>query len=1106
MCFCISLPIYAQTIDFETVVPSSWNATTGSLTISNAHYKLGNESLRWDWVMNDTVVITTPNINPSDVLDFNKHTTELWVYNEVASSETIRFEYLNTANIVNYDYDFHLNFEGWRRISRSYKYDMHAIANPDSTIASIRILSPTTGNGTLYFDDWEYVKNRYTRIRNAQMPDIAGYLSDLDYWTIDNYTPDITQTVPTNSELSGLGTIRAAVLAKLAGTAPLAGELLAADNFYSNLAISVTGNQIKGRHTTPQDADVHLGVYARDYHHNGTLSSLQKAEEIIWLINDAGYASGSDLVYGWYDTRNYFTGLILIYNSLNPSLQAKIFDAIAWTFKMGEFWDPAALPGFDSDFVHTNLLFELGAISICINNDTLAIQQLKGFKRFLERKNVPTSSTQGWLKPDYTSFHHGTHYYAYMYSFSSYTTVLGCLGSTQFQINQTAYTHFKNAAYAFLIFCNGNQYANSLSGRHPFSTDIGMVKSAYNELAYVGGFIMGQTADPIIAGAYNRIWNDDAGLQSYPVETFPTGYWQFNYSPVGLYRQDKWVATLHGINQTFWGTEIYAGKNRYGRYQSYGAVEIMYSGGRDSSGMNVNGFDWNRQPGTTSKILPWIDLNPTAIRADERAKSDYAAALRFEGVTDELNGNYGMYGFDFQQKGITASHDESFKFKKSLFCFDSLIIGLGSNIQCTDPSHPIVTTLFQNTLSMTSSPLVVDAVAQTSFPYNVNLGTGAHWVLDSWNTGYYVNSMDSILVKKANQTAPHYSANGSTTSGDLASVWIDHGANPNHSSYEFVILPNSTAAKMQAFELSMQNTATRPYEILQQDSMAHIIYHKNSTVHAYAFFEPNVNLNDSMIESNDAACLVMLKEINGILELSLVDPSTSFNQAATIQLVLKGEYVIQTADLGVNLVSTINGRTTLTFEPRDGEPQDVILTNLLLNNNTLANDFLRFKAVKFKEKKVRIEWKVSNENTVEQYHVERSSDGSGWEVIHKQIGTTALYETYDQDPLKGNNYYRIKQIHWNNKVSYSWIEVVNFDWIEEPEIYPNPNTGIFNLSFPYDVEYEVTLLDVTGKTVFYKKMRTRNTVLDLLDLAAGTYTVQIRTETQSYHKKVTILP
>lgn len=944
----IGIRSFSQTIDFETSVPVNFSGSANSLSMSNDHYRIGSQSLKWNWKANDVLTINNPVINSSQVVDYDYHTTELWIYNENYSTDKITFEYLDAANVVNFNFDFILNFVGWRRVARSYRYDMNKIPGFTTSISKIRIKAPNTNNatGNLFFDDWEYVKSRYTRIVNRQMPDINDFLSDSLYYYFDSNDKDIPLATPSTSEITDYNTIKTNLINDLKGSAP--SSLSTADAYYNSLNITVNGNQIKGLLTSPAEANSYLYAYARDYYHNKTASSLTKAENMIWLINDLGFAGGSDLVYGWYDTREYFSGLLLIYPYLSATTKVKVFDAVQWTLKMGELWDPKPMPGWNSDYIHTNLKYMLGAVVICIEDDQEAIRYLKGMKRYLERKNIASSGHAGWLKPDGTSFHHNAHYNAYMYSFSSYTNVLNMLKTTQFQINSTAYLAFREAAYNLIVMCNNTEFANSLSGRHPFAVNIPMDKTSYNRLAYIGGEILGQTVDLKIAAAYNRIWNDDTGLSSVSAESFPTGFWQFNYSPIGIFRKNNWVSTIHGINAKFWGTEIYSNENRLGRYQSYGAVEVMYTGGKINSGMSINGYNWNRVPGTTTKELDWTLLNPSDSRADEYSNLDYAAALRFDEL-DENKGNFGMYGFDFQQKAITTKHDTSFKFKKSIFCFDDMIICLGSNISCSDATNPIITTLFQNSLPTTTSAIVENGTSQTTFPYTDTLLAGTHWLLDAWNTGFWVKNKQNLMVLKQNQSTMNQTVTG-TSSGNFATAYINHGTSPNNLDYEFVIKPNTNTTAMNSFSLSMQNNTTALYSVIQKDANAHIVYHKASNIFGYSFFKANSDLNNSVIKANNFPCLVMLNEIKGILKLSLVDPSTSYLQNKTIQLQLNGNYTIQTADVGVSLISTGNGTTTLNFTPREGFAQDVVLQNTALTIDNIIYPNPNSKKLIFRKK------------------------------------------------------------------------------------------------------------------------------------------------------------
>ena len=56
--------------DLDGSVPANWTASSGTLSISPHHYKLGAESLRWDWNSGSVITVDTPGIPSADVVDF----------------------------------------------------------------------------------------------------------------------------------------------------------------------------------------------------------------------------------------------------------------------------------------------------------------------------------------------------------------------------------------------------------------------------------------------------------------------------------------------------------------------------------------------------------------------------------------------------------------------------------------------------------------------------------------------------------------------------------------------------------------------------------------------------------------------------------------------------------------------------------------------------------------------------------------------------------------------------------------------------------------------------------------------------------------------------
>ena len=124
------------------------------------------------------------------------------------------------------------------------------------------------------------------------------------------------------------------------------------------------------------------------------------------------------------------------------------------------------------------------------------------------------------------------------------------------------------------------------------------------------------------------------------------------------------MVTLKGYTTDVWGSEIYTKDNRYGRYQSYGSVQIMGKGNpvsRAGSGFVQEGWDWNRLPGTTTIHLPF-DLLDSPLKGTTMARSKE----NFSG-SSSLDGKNGMFAMKLAERDY-ENFTPDFVARKSVFC------------------------------------------------------------------------------------------------------------------------------------------------------------------------------------------------------------------------------------------------------------------------------------------------------------------------------------------------------------------------------------------------------------------------------------------------------
>jgi hypothetical protein len=414
-----------------------------------------------------------------------------------------------------------------------------------------------------------------------------------------------------------------------------------------------------------------------------------------------------------------------------------------------------------------------------------------------------------------------------------------------------------------------------------------------------------------------------------------------------------------------WGSEIYTTANRYGRYQSYGALEILYPGDKETgNGYDVDTWDWNYSPGTTVIRMPWDKLHGERERIDELQQKRFVGALTLNKKNSELltnnHGDYGLFAMDFQeQEGLgwgtihsSNNHNNTFTFQKSSFYFDDIIVCLGSGISNDDTTNATITTLYQR-LHNSGNDVNVNGTTQASMGEVTFSGASDNWLLSNYNTGFYLLSgSHSLKVKKEVQQNPNYNQiwpvdYSSNPTNTYYTGYIDQGTNPSNESYEYIIKPGSSIAEMQALATDIQG-ANKPYTVHQQDANAHIVEHLSKNIWGYTFFSSAVGLTYDYVTDVDSSCLVMTKFDGGnqTLLVSLSNPdigfdSRSYNPSITAvkRLTLQGEWQFVTTHPDVAIISTNPTETIIDFTTVDGLSIEIELLEVIgCTSEEIIND------------------------------------------------------------------------------------------------------------------------------------------------------------------------
>lgn len=136
-----------------------------------------------------------------------------------------------------------------------------------------------------------------------------------------------------------------------------------------------------------------------------------------------------------------------------------------------------------------------------------------------------------------------------------------------------------------------------------------------------------------------------------------------------------------------------------------------------------------------------------------------------------------------------------------------------------------------------------------------------------------------------------------------------------------------------------------------------------------------------------------------------------------------------------------------------------------------------FKANTVDNKKIKLEWATASEKNNDYFSLERSENGASFEKITTTKGagnstTPISYSTYDNNPIFGNAYYRLRQTDYDGKFTYSDLISVAVHATSSSSkckfnVRPNPCPGQCNIYVTEcdDKNISVALIDALGHEV-----------------------------------------
>ncbi|MDN6200829.1 MAG: polysaccharide lyase beta-sandwich domain-containing protein [Micrococcaceae bacterium] len=920
-----ALALQPPTFLFEKKVPEQVTEVSGAEpAISDEQAIIGKHSLRWDYSAGSVLQIDAAldaedsRIPEDDETKLGSRSTfGLWIYNSTARQGTLRLEFGRQGSKDAWC-DLHLDFTGWRTVWIRLAQDLEG--TPRRDMDTLRFVAPSSGSGTLFLD--QLVLNMSMRtdhpMRSEQAPFVnpeadtaqnAHWLALLKFQELQDAQAPAPVTDATlladvstvksrylEAYLTGGGATTGSQVADL--TAQLA-KLGIPERSTSGPATPVLLNQqaIFPPQIAPELAALAGSAKLR------TLTDLMQKIARAWERADAtrrplvaelyvravlhlrrvGWAKGSSqgsVHHLGYNIRGYYDSVFIMKDVLqDEGLLEEARADIDWFVGLGRVLERPLRRDGIMDIYNTNVR---GLVAAAMLRETPGEQAawLSAVRDFLDVTLQPSDGLQGGIKADGSGFHHVGFYPAYSADgLSGLAPMVMVLGGTSFRLSEAAHSLLKKAVLGMRTFANKFEWSLTVCNRHPKAGQT--LKLDPFQWLFQAGTPDGKKAlDPELGAAFLRLLPEKQSsihqrlaaklaATGVTVEDSPTGHWTYNYGALGVHRREDWSVTVRGHNRYLWSSETYENANIYGRYGTYGQINVQSTGDPITlldSGFSQEGWDWGRFPGTTAIHKPVDDLFiDLGLGVEIMPLSD----SRFGGATN-IDGRHGLFAMDLHE---IPSWDPSHRARKSVFLFDERVIAVGTGIENNDRRNETGTTLFQSHLAATSEPPYIESNRPVAdYPIerkSRKKSKHAQWLADGKGNGYYIPAKQHLGIERSTQKSKDQSS-GEPTSGDFATAWLSHGTKPRSGSYEYAMLIGRTPQQTAAFAKAMGGRRA-PYEVLEARSDRHAVRDRETGITGYAVFEAGHGFEGD-IEGVDTPSLLMTRREKNRLVMSVTDP------------------------------------------------------------------------------------------------------------------------------------------------------------------------------------------------------------------------------------------
>ncbi|WP_165501344.1 polysaccharide lyase family 8 super-sandwich domain-containing protein [Pedobacter psychrodurus] len=366
---------------------------------------------------------------------------------------------------------------------------------------------------------------------------------------------------------------------------------------------------------------------------------------------------------------------------------------------------------------------------------------------------------------------------------------------------------------------------------------------------------------------------------SYAVTHSHNQYWKSGYT---LHLRPAYTFSVQTASTRTLRTERGNNENILGKFLPDGATNIQRSGSEYANLMPV--WEWDKIPGTTSR--DYADDNGATI------KSDWGIPGTTKFVGGVSDGIYGVSCYDLNYDSVQA--------KKAWFFFDKEVVCLGAGINSSAKEN------------------ITTTINQAWFRGNVTSSNGAQangkselWAVHD-SIGYIFPQGGNLEISNKAQTGNWYRINHFQSKTELKhnvfKIWLNHGKNPQHASYQYLVVPGVDVVGLKKYDRSM-------IQILKNTDELQAVKHIGLDMLQAVFYKAGTLAAGGLSLQVDQPCTVYIKDLNGKSPtLYIADPA---QENASIKVLLKLPGLSKSKSIDCNLPTGAFAGATANFKIKE---------------------------------------------------------------------------------------------------------------------------------------------------------------------------------------------